>query len=150
MEFYEMHLKNQGVKIWSYTNFRVRTLFQTKNSRTFHGLSRTLLGNFKHSFKDNFTSKPRKMFLLTPTCMFSWSSHCVEDFLRILRASCVSWLTKADFLITFRSMVLLQVNQTLCLNSWHLFEAMTYRLFFQPFFITMTPSWHCDIQLNPK
>ena len=46
---------------------RVRTLFQAKNSRTFQGLSRTLTRNFKDFFNDNFTSKPRKMFVLTST-----------------------------------------------------------------------------------
>ena len=61
-------------------------------------------------FNDNFTSKPRKMFLLTS--MFSWPFHCLEDFLRI--SSCFLsfiWLSKPDFPITFRSMLLLPAKQ---------------------------------------
>ena len=49
------------------------------------------------------------MFLLTR--MFSWPSHCLEDFLRILRTSSFMWLAMADFPITFRSMLLLQAKQ---------------------------------------
>ena len=40
---------------------RVRTLFQAKKD-----FLRTLTRNFKDFFNDNFTSKPRKMFVLTP------------------------------------------------------------------------------------
>ena len=63
-------------------------------------------------FNDNFTSKPRKMFL--SISMFLWSSHCLEDFLRILRASCLSYgSARPTFPLqcTCRSILLLQAKQ---------------------------------------
>ena len=97
-------------------------------------------------FNDNFTSKPRKMFLLTS--MFSWSSHCVEDFLRILRAYCLSYDSpRLTFPLHLDQWSYCKQNKTLCLNFWHLFEAMTYmyRLFFPAIFHwndTFLALWH--------
>ena len=39
--------------------------FSGQKFKDFQGLSRTLTRNFKDFFNDNFTSKPRKMFVLT-------------------------------------------------------------------------------------
>ena len=84
-------------------------------------------------FNENFTSKPRKMFLLTS--MFSWSSHCLEDFLRILRASCLSYgSARPTFPLHLGRCSYCKQNKTVCLNSCHLFEAMTYRHLFPAIF----------------
>ena len=103
------NMRNNRTNKLNHVNIRVRTLFQAKNSRTFQGLIRTLLEISRTFFNDNFISKPRKMFLLT--LMFSWPSHCLEDFLRIICASSFMWLAMADFPILFRSMLLLRAKQ---------------------------------------
>ena len=115
------------------------------------GLFQDFLGPYleisRTFFNDNFTSKPRKMFLLTS--MFSWPFHCLEDCLRILRASCLSYgSARPTFPLHLGRCSYCQQNKTVCLNSCHLFEARTYRHLFPAIFIKMTPSWHCDIQLT--
>ena len=77
--------------------------------------------------------------------MFLWSSHCLEDFLRILRASCLSYgSARPTFPLHLGRCSYCKQNKTVCLNSYDLFEAMTNKHLFPAI---MTPSWHCDIQL---
>ena len=83
--------------------------------------------------------------------LFLWSSHCLEDFLLILRASCLSYgsprLTLPLHLGRCSSC---KQNKRFVWILVVFSKPWLISIFFQPFFIKMTPSWHCDIQLNPK
>ena len=101
------------------------------------GLSRTIyLEISRISFNDNFTSKPRKMFLLTS--IFSWPSHCLADFLRILFVLLQSCASNGSPRLTLPLHLgpcsYCKQNKMLCLNSCHIFEAMTYRDLFPAIF----------------
>ena len=108
-------------------------------------ISRTL-------FKDNFTSKPRKMFLLTPMIVFLAFSLPWRFFMYSLcfvsHMTCHGWLShyiKVDSLIASKTKCFVWI---LVIFS----KPGLIGIFSQPFFIKMTPSFHCDIliQLNSK